>query len=114
MLSLRISEIRNKNNLSQADLAKYLKISQQTYSSYETGRRQMSYETLCLLADYHKVSTDYLLGRQETSTSNLNEDERTVIEQYRALDEHTKGSIKNSLAFEYSRTHKAKARKKAT
>ena len=107
MLSLRIAQIRNRNGIKQAKLAEYLKISTQTYSSYETGRSQMSYEMLCLLADYYNVSTDYLLGRLESNISNLSDDERTMIEQYRALDEHTKGSIKNSLAFEYSRAPKS-------
>ena len=106
MLSLRIAEIRTAKNLTQSDLAQYLKITQQTYSAYETNKRQMNYETLCLLADFFEVSTDYLLGRQDSIPSFLNDEERIIIEQYRALDERTKDGIKNSLAFEYSRIFK--------
>ena len=63
----------------------------------------MNYETLCLLAGYFEVSTDYLLGRQEAIPSFLSEEERTIIAQYRALGEHARDTVKNSLSFEYSR-----------
>ena len=113
MIVSRISEIRQQKGLTQADIAKHLKVTQQTYSSYETGKRQMNFETLCMLADLFEVSTDYLLGRQDAIPSFLNEEERVVIAQYRALGEHAKGTIRNSLAFECSRTPKAKATKKS-
>ena len=113
MLSLRIAEIRNAKNLTQADLAQYLKITQQTYSAYETNKRQMNYETLCLLADFFEVSTDYLLGRQDSIPSFLSEEERRIIDQYRALNKYSKDSIKNNLAFEYSRSPKVNMEKQA-
>lgn len=112
MLSLRIAEIRNAKKLTQADLARHLKITQQTYSAYETNKRQMNYETLCLLADFFEVSTDYLLGRQDAMPSFLNAEERTIIERYRALDEHAKDGIQNSLAFEYARASEKEGVKK--
>jgi len=108
MIVSRISEIRQQKGLTQADIAKHLKVTQQTYSSYETGKRQMNFETLCMLADLFEVSTDYLLGRQDAIPSFLSEEERVIVAQYRALGGHAKDTIKNSLAFEYSRTSKAK------
>ena len=113
MIVSRIGEIRQQKGLTQVDIAKHLQITQQTYSSYETGKRQMNFETLCLLADFYDVSTDYLLGRQDAVPSFLSEEERSMIAQYRALGEHAKGTIRNSLAFEYSRTPKAKDTKKS-
>ncbi|MDR0293815.1 MAG: helix-turn-helix domain-containing protein [Oscillospiraceae bacterium] len=103
MLSLRIAEIRTQKNLRQAEVSKYLNISQQTYSSYETGRRQMNYETLCLLADFFEVSADYLLGRGEEMPSYLSGEERALIGQYRTLDGRGRDSVRNCLAFEASR-----------
>ena len=108
MIALKITEIRQQKGLTQAAMAKHLKITQQTYSSYETGKRQMNFETLCMLADFHEVSTDYLLGRQDAMPSFLSEEERTIIDQYRALEDFAKDSIKNNLAFEYSRSSKIK------
>lgn len=111
MIVSRLSEIRQRKDLTQSDVAKHLKITQQTYSSYETGKRQMNFETLCMLADFYEVSTDYLLGRQDAIPSFLNEEERGIVDKYRALGEHAKGAIKNSIDFEYSRTPKAKGTK---
>jgi len=113
MINLRLLELRNKKSISQADLAKDLNISRQAYSLYEINLRQMNYETLCSLADYFEVSIDYILGRQDAVPSYLNEEERAIIEQYRALEGYAKDGIKNSLAFEYSRAPKVEDIKKS-
>ena len=63
----------------------------------------MNYETLCLLADYFEVSTDYLLGRQDALPSFLSEREREVIERYRGLNEYGRETVEHVLAFEYAR-----------
>ena len=36
------------------------------YSIYETGKRDIPLPHLVTLADYYKVSTDYLLGREKS------------------------------------------------
>jgi transcriptional regulator with XRE-family HTH domain len=113
MLCLRLSELRKSGGFLQAEIAKHLSITQEAYSMYETNKRQMSFETLCLLADFYKVSTDYLLGREEAIPSFLNEDEREVIRQYQALDERSQDSVKNCLAFEYAHTQKTGDSKQA-
>ena len=58
----RLKELRKEKNLSQAELAKELEVSQRSISSWETGFRQPDFETLEILAKYFGVSTDYLLG----------------------------------------------------
>lgn len=58
----RLKELRNEKELSQQELAKELKVSQRSISSWETGFRQPDYETLRLIAEYFDVTTDYLLG----------------------------------------------------
>ena len=55
--------IREDNDLKQKDIAKYLNVSQNTYSQYETGVISLTAEVLIKLADYYKVSVDYLLDR---------------------------------------------------
>lgn len=49
-------------------MAKLLGCRQQTYSRYENEKAQMSYGTLCRLADYFGTSVDYLLGRTDVKT----------------------------------------------
>jgi len=112
MVALRLAELRNKKGLSQAQLAQYLKITHQAYSLYETNKRQMNYETLCLLADFYEVSTDYLLGRMDAVPSFLDDEERLMLERYRALDKRGKESVKTVLNFEHSHAPKANDAKK--
>ena len=104
MLHLRLLELRKDKKATQAEVAKILKITPQTYSLYEIGKHNINNETLCLLADYFEVSTDYLLGRKEAVPLLLTERERGIIEKYRALDEPSRDSVDNVLGFEYSRT----------
>ena len=55
--------IREDNDIKQKDIAKYLNVSQNTYSQYETGVISLTAEVLIKLSDYYGVSIDYLLDR---------------------------------------------------
>ena len=59
----RIRDLREDNDLTQADVAKLLFITQQQYSLYERGYRDIPTALLVILADYYNTSTDYILGR---------------------------------------------------
>ena len=61
-LKTLIRDLREDHDLKQKTVASYLLISQQTYSNYETGRREIPTWVVAALAGYYKVSTDYLLG----------------------------------------------------
>lgn len=58
----RLKEIRQDKDLTQRDIAKILNISQVVYSRYETGVRLIPVDLLIKLANYYKVSVDYVLG----------------------------------------------------
>ena len=58
---MRIRDMREDNDLTQAQVANYLHIRQSTYSQYENERRQIPLNALVQLADYYETSTDYLL-----------------------------------------------------
>lgn len=49
--------------MSQKQIAEILKIHQTTYSAYELGQVNVPVAALHSLADFYKVSVDYLLGR---------------------------------------------------
>ena len=55
--------IREDKDIKQKEVAKYLNVSQNTYSQYETGVISLTAEVLIKLANYYKVSIDYLLDR---------------------------------------------------
>ena len=58
----RVRDLREDHNLKQRDMAKILNCSQQVYSNYELGQRDIPTETLISLSAYYGVSVDYLLG----------------------------------------------------
>ena len=63
MYENRLRDLREDMDLKQKDLAELLKIHQTTYSDYELGKLNIPVATLHFLADFYKVSVDYLLGR---------------------------------------------------
>ena len=60
--SRRLKELRERNNLSQADVAKVLHCSQVAYGMYELGKRKLPIERLITLAKFYHVSLDSLTG----------------------------------------------------
>ncbi|CCY27416.1 toxin-antitoxin system antitoxin component Xre family [Acholeplasma sp. CAG:878] len=58
-----LKQIRNNKNLLQTKVAMDLNITQETISSYETGRVFPSSDMLIKLADYYNTSIDYILCR---------------------------------------------------
>jgi len=73
----RIRNLREDNDLTQEDLAKFLNISQTTYSRYESGALDIPSQSLIKLAKYYSTSIDYLLGltnSDKTYPKNSNKD----------------------------------------
>lgn len=67
-----LRNLREDHNLKQKAVANYLGISQQTYSNYENGRREIPTWVVIALSKYYKVSTDYLLGADTSYLGNTN------------------------------------------
>ena len=65
-LNTMLRDLREDHDIKQETIAKYLGITQQTYSNYENGYREIPITVVTELAKYYKVSTDYLL-RSDTS-----------------------------------------------
>lgn len=83
----RLTNLRERNHLSQSDVARRLKVSPALISAYENSERKPSLERLVALADVYHVSTDYILGRtlkDNTSllidVSNLTETQIKIIQ----------------------------------
>ena len=65
----RLKQLRKYENITQNDLAKELGISQNSYSQYETGVRELPIDILIKLADFYFTSTDYILGLTDYKNS---------------------------------------------
>ncbi len=58
----KIRDMREDADRTQADIADLLGISQQHYSMYERGDRELPMHHFITLAKYYNVSLDYLAG----------------------------------------------------
>ncbi len=63
MFADNLKKLRKEQGLSQEEMAAKLNIVSRTYGSWERKEREPDFDTLCRIADYFNVSTDYLLGR---------------------------------------------------
>lgn len=68
MLGIKIAALRKQLGISQAELARRLRISPSTVGMYEQGRREPSLDMLVQLARTFGVSTDFLLDTTTGST----------------------------------------------
>lgn len=66
----RIRNLREDHDLTQTQMGKILSCSQRVYSNYERGDIDIPTTTLIKIADFYKVSVDYLLNR--TDNKNVN------------------------------------------
>lgn len=64
----RIRDLREDHDMTQAQVAKHLNLSQRGYSHLETGNNDISSENLIKLAKLYNVTTDYILGISDVST----------------------------------------------
>lgn len=81
----RLKLLRAKRNLSQKEVAARLSISPSIISSYETGERTPSTENILALARLYHCTTDYLLGRNMSSSGMILDTEDLTHDQIHAL-----------------------------
>ena len=65
---MRLRDLREDMDITQAEIAQFLHIGQNTYSQYENGKRQIPISQLIALAKYYNTSTDYILGLTDIKT----------------------------------------------
>jgi transcriptional regulator with XRE-family HTH domain len=59
---IRLRDLREDHDLNQTAVARYLHITQATYSRYESGILDVPSKVLIDLALFYNTSVDYLLG----------------------------------------------------
>lgn len=64
----RIQDLREDRDIKQKTVAEYLGMDPTVYRRYEKGVRSVPVDVVIKLAEYYKVSTDYLLGRTDDPT----------------------------------------------
>ncbi|MCH5278683.1 MAG: helix-turn-helix transcriptional regulator [Christensenellaceae bacterium] len=66
--SNRLISLRKERSLTQEDFAKVINKKRSTVSGYETEGKEPDLKTICILAKYFGVTTDYLLGYSDERT----------------------------------------------
>lgn len=87
-----IRGLREDNDLSQTAIAKIINKTQQQYSRYEKGTRELPLSALMTLADFYGLSTDYLLGRTNRKEGAVNTGEKIT-------DELSAGEVISDIAM---------------
>ncbi|MBX0320138.1 helix-turn-helix domain-containing protein [Shouchella clausii] len=105
-LGERIKSLREKEGLTQKQLAEKLELPHQNLSNYERNFRKPDYEALIKIAGHFEVSVDYLLGRTNRPSTDGGwikyeaEDEKEFLEQQ--LEQYRK--IKKQMWEQFSKT----------
>lgn len=100
----RIAMLRRESGMNQMELAKYLKLSQQTISKYENGKADPDKDTLIKLSELFNVSTDYIIGNSDKRNhSELTyKDNRDIAKTLALLKEQIKNNEDGPLNYEGS------------
>ncbi|MCZ8519302.1 MULTISPECIES: helix-turn-helix domain-containing protein [Paenibacillus] len=83
----RIALLREKQAMTQEELSLKLDISRASLSHYEKNRREPDYDTLLKIANFFKVSIDYLLGRTQDPEMVLDQQVRQFVESLELSDD---------------------------
>lgn len=80
MFSERLKKLRKEKGLTQSQLAEELNIARTSNSNYELGTRTPDIDVLITIADYFKVTTDYLTGKSEDMNNPSQPDDFKIVE----------------------------------
>lgn len=96
-MKIPLKKLRDSKGITQADLAQILQASPAAVGLWEQGRRRPDYETLVKIAAYFEVTTDFLLGKDESSLPITSKTEPPPLakEEVRLLDKYRRLTIKN-------------------
>lgn len=105
----RIVLLRTNKGINQAEMAKSLNISPSVMNRIELGTRAIRDYELIAIANFLKVSSDYILGIDIKDTninpsSNIfmvNKQEQDLIKKYRKLSNKVKDKIEARIEAEY-------------
>ena len=66
---IRLRNVREDRDLTQAEIGRVLNKSQQGYNHIEAGRAELKIEDLVKLCQFYNLSADYLIGLTNHSKS---------------------------------------------
>lgn len=83
----RLNSLREESGKKQKAVANEIGINVMTLSGYEIGKSEPNFEVLVRLADYYKVSLDYIFCRTDSKTEFDPEEYKARAEERKAMNE---------------------------
>lgn len=89
---IRLKELRNTTcnpkgrKISQQEIADIIGTKRSTVSMWELGASDPDTETLAKIADYFGVTTDYLLGREDSTSASQDEENKKPADLKKILE----------------------------
>lgn len=109
----RLTELRNKLGLSQEQMADELGVKRSTYAKWEKDTNQPTRKLKDIAAYFH-VSTDYILGRTDTTDASpapstasappITPQDRELLRKYHELDQRGRQAVLDTIEREHSYT----------
>lgn len=101
--NVRLKQLRQKNKLTQGELANILGLKPTAISNYESERNEPSFDKLIALSKYFDVSCDYLLGVSDAylpiGGEVLDRDIVEFFDLYQQLNEESAEELKNYTKY---------------
>lgn len=91
----RLKDLREDKDLNQKEVGEIIGTSGNYYGDYENGKRDIPTERMIILANYYKVSMDYITGlTNDKGGLHKNSPEETeLLSKYKALSDKNKGRV---------------------
>lgn len=97
----QLQYLRKAKKLTQEEMADILGVKLSTYQKYERDAISPPYDTLCKIADFYGVSTDYLLGREPPANPfdmiAVDTASKNTMEMFASLPEATRKIILDAM-----------------
>ncbi len=101
-LSYNLRLCRKQRGFTQKELARQLGVSHASISLWENGSRFPNYAMITKIAALFKIPVTSLTGEalpDETSAYTLNNDEKTLLDQYRTAPDNIKQAVRSLLSM---------------
>ena len=97
----RMRDLREDSDQTQKAIADVLNMHRSVYRRYESGQRETPAWVIVKLADYYRVSTDYLLGLTDNPEQpiRLSKTEKLMIKTLRTLFRDQQEAVHNQVQF---------------
>ncbi|MGN0594988.1 MAG: helix-turn-helix domain-containing protein [Hominimerdicola sp.] len=93
----RIRDLREDCDLTQEALCQKLYMHKTTYTNYEQGKHTVPLDFAVTLAEFYKVSLDYIAGltnyKHGKAKPDFTDEQLNIVEQYSKLNEKNKGKL---------------------